>query len=147
MSRITARELALRLLYTVDVAETDPETLLSGLTEDSFTSLRGEDALYEEFPNERERAYIAALLRGVTEHRARLDEAISKYAVGWQIKRIARMTVNILRLCIYEILYMDDIPDASSINEAVEFAKRYDSDEAGAFINGILGSFVRAEKP
>lgn len=178
MSRKTARELALRLLYAADVND-DVNTVLakelaaeaekdgSGpkpavpvcdarmllretldeISAHNFQTLAKEDELYRELPNEQEQAYIGELLCGVSEKRAELDGYITKYAVGWQLSRIARVTRSILRLSMYEVLYMDDIPDASSINEAVDFAKTYDGTDAGSFVNGILGTFVRAVKP
>ncbi|MEA4822693.1 MAG: transcription antitermination factor NusB [Clostridiaceae bacterium] len=148
MSRKSARELALRLLYAADMNAVTPEEVLKDLNADNFTSLRPEDSLYEKLPIESERVYIEALLRGVAAHRNELDAFIDRYTIGWPLGRISRVTVSILRLCMFEILYMDDtdVPDAASINEAVDLARSYDSEEASKFINGILGSFVRAEK-
>ena len=83
---------------------------------------------------------------GVHEKTDELDAYIAKYAVGWKVDRISKIAVSILRLSMYEILYMPDVPDGASINEAVEFTKRYDSKESSVFVNGILGNFVRTEK-
>ena len=148
MSRISARELALRQLYAIDVSGCTPDDALAGFNSERFTSLRPEDPLYASLPDEKELTYISALLYGVCDHLKELDGFISLYAIGWSIARIARVTVSILRLAMFEILYMDDkdVPDASSINEAVELARRYDSEEAARFVNGILGNFVRTEK-
>lgn len=146
MSRKTARELALRLLYATDVtgySSTIPyEEQLSAA---NFTTLKEEDSLYHSVPSDDERLYIEKLLTGVREHQTELDMFIQQYAIGWQFGRISRISICILRISMYEILYMEDVPNASSINEAVEFAKNYESPEAGSFVNGILGSFVRKE--
>ena len=148
MSRKSARELALRLLYGADVSGSTPEETLSTINADAFGSLRQEDELYEKLPREGDRRYISAVLHGVANHREELDQFIGTYSIGWSVNRISVVTGCILRLAMYEILYMDDtdVPDASSINEAVELARRYDSEEAAKFVNGILGSFVRTEK-
>ena len=148
MSRKSARELALRLLYAADLNDASPEEVLGEINADAFTSLRAEDELSSALPSPSERVYISAILHGVADHRAELDAAIDRYAIGWPLGRISRVAVSILRLCMFEILYMDDadVPDAAAINEAVELARGYDSEEAAKFINGILGSFVRAEK-
>jgi N utilization substance protein B len=73
-----------------------------------------------------------------------LNEYIDRYAVGWSVGRMSRLTRCILRLCMYEMLYMD-IPVGASVNEGLELAKKYDSDEAASFINGVLGGFVAGE--
>lgn len=148
MSRKSARELALRMLYGADVSGAAPEESMALIDADHFTDLSGEDALYKELPSEAEKRFISALLHGVSDHREELDGFIGTYAIGWSVSRISVVTLCILRLSMYEILYMDDadVPVASSINEAVELARRYDSEEAAKFVNGILGSFVRTEK-
>ena len=68
---------------------------------------------------------------------------IRKYAIGWDITRISKLTRCILQLAIFEILYMDDVPTGVAISEAVRIAKLYDGDDTGAFVNGILGSLAR----
>ena len=101
--------------------------------------------MYAQFPNEKQRQYITALVRGVFEHGAELDSYIEKYAVGWKFSRIDRVAAAIMRVAMYEILYLPDVPNAAAINDAVEIAKRYEDTEVVRFINGILGSFVRGE--
>ena len=86
-------------------------------------------------------------MRGVGSHGAELDGYIEKYARGWSFSRIDRVASAIMRVAMYEILYMPDIPNKAAINEAVEIAKGYVDDDVVKFINGILGSFVRAELP
>ena len=78
-------------------------------------------------------------------HGAELDDYISRYSVGWAFARIPRMAAAVMRTAMYEVLYMSDIPNAAAINEAVEIAKKYEPVEVVSFLNGILGSFVRAE--
>jgi len=80
----------------------------------------------------------------VIERRDELDERIRKYAKNWDLKRMATVDRNIMRLAIYEMLYRLDIPPVVSINEAVDIAKRYSTDDSGKFVNGILDQ-VRAE--
>ena len=89
--------------------------------------------------------YIKNLVRGAFAHGPELDDYISRYAVGWSFERIPRMAAAIMRTAMYEILYMPDIPNAAAINAAVELTKQYEPQEVAAFVNGILGSFVRAE--
>ena len=84
-------------------------------------------------------------MKGVDEHAAELDGYIAKYAKGWNFARIPLVASAIMRVAMYEILYMPDIPNGVSINEAVEIAKKYETPETVKFMNGILGSFVRQE--
>ena len=73
-----------------------------------------------------------------------MNAQISKFSIGWDISRISRLTRCIMQLAIYEILYLDDIPTGGAVSEAVRIAKKYDGDDTGAFVNGILGSFARS---
>ena len=103
--------------------------------------------MYVEFPGNGELDYITKLVLGVGGHGAELDGYIEKYAKGWRFSRIDRVASAIMRVTMYEILYMPDIPNKVSINEAVEIAKKYLDDDVVKFVNGILGSFVRSELP
>lgn len=148
MIRNVAREIAIHLAYELSFTDQTVEELLDRrLTAESFASLSGEDAIYAELPNEKQAAYIRRLVAGVEEHAAELDGYISKYAVGWSFSRIPLVASAIMRVCMYEILYMPDIPNSAAINEAVEIAKKYETPETVKFINGILGSFARQECP
>jgi len=117
------------------------------LTEEAF-ALRGRDEeLYAECPAAEYRDYVVRLVRGVDEHGAELDGYIAKYAKGWKFSRIDRVAAAIMRVTMFEILYMPEVPNKVAINEAVEIAKKYLDEDVVKFINGILGSFVRAEFP
>lgn len=115
------------------------------LNPDCFSGFAGEDKLYQQLPDERDAAYIRRLTTGVSQHLSELDTYIERYSVGWKFGRISRIVTCIMRLSMFEILYLPDVPNSVSINEAVELAKRYDTPEAASFINGILGTFVRKE--
>ena len=96
-------------------------------------------------PNTKQEAYIRRLVSGVAEHAAELDADIEKYAQGWRFERISLVAAAIMRVAMYEILYMADIPQGAAISEAVTIAKKYETPEVAKFINGILGSFARGE--
>lgn len=146
MIRSTAREIAVRLSYELSFTDLPVGALLDQtLTEEYFSGLSGEDELYAELPNEKQAQYIRKLVCGVAEHAAELDSYIEKYAVGWKFERIPLVASAIMRVAMYEILYMPEIPNAAAINEAVEIAKKYEDEKVVAFMNGILGSFVRKE--
>jgi len=84
------------------------------------------------------RAFADKLIRGVVENRAVLDERIKQHAENWDLRRMAVVDRNILRLAIYEMLHRDDIPPVVSINEAVDIAKKFSTQDSGKFVNGIL---------
>lgn len=146
MTRSNARELAVHFVFELGFStETADELLEQVLKRPMFEAIGQEEPLYAEFPNAGQREYISTLVRGVDLHGPELDGYISKYAIGWNFSRIPRVVVAILRVCMYEILYMQDVPNAAAINEAVELTKHYEEPELAAFVNGILGSFVRSE--
>lgn len=148
MTRSTAREIAVHFIFELGFSDLDAEGLLeSGLTPETFAQFAPEEPLYEQFPEEKQKVYITGLVKGVYAHGAELDGYIAQYAKGWRFARIDRVAAAIMRLAMYEILYMPDIPNRAAINEAVEIAKRYLDEDVVKFINGILGSFVRAEFP
>ena len=148
MTRTNAREIAVHFSFELGFSnETADELLEHMLTQPVFAQIGEEEPLYAEFPDDRQRAYIRTLVKGVYDHCPELDEYISRYAIGWKYARIPRVAVSIMRVAMYEILYMQDIPNAAAINEAVQMAKHYLEPEVVSFVNGILGSFVRSECP
>ena len=146
MVRNTAREIAIHLSYELSFTDKAVDELLDQrLTAASFASLAEEDEIYLEAPNAKQADYIRRLVRGVKEHGAELDGYIAKYAKGWHFSRIPLVASAVMRVAMYEVMYMPDVPNAAAINEAVEIAKKYETPETVRFINGILGSFSRQE--
>ena len=146
MLRNVAREIAVHLSYELSFTDKPIEALLDErLTAEAFAVLAEEDALYAEAPNAKQADYIRRLVKGVYEHAAELDGYIAKYAKGWSFARIPLVASAIMRVSMYEVLYMPEIPNGAAINEAVEIAKKYETPETVKFMNGILGSFVRQE--
>ena len=90
--------------------------------------------------------YAKALFDGVDSKIEELDEVINIYSKGWKTNRLPKVNLAILRLAIYEIKYVDDVPASVAINEAVELAKKYSGEGDYSFINGILGSVAKGEK-
>ncbi len=148
MTRSNAREIAVHLIYEMNFRDLSVDELFSHeLVPERFVLLKEDEPLYAEFPNEKQRAYIEQLVRGVYEHSAELDDYIARLAIGWKFSRIPRVAVAIMRAAMYEVLYMPDVPNAAAVNEAVEIAKKYEDKEVVSFINGILGTFIRNELP
>ncbi len=147
MTRTDAREIAIHLTFELSFSDLSADALLEqALNRERFAQLSGEEPLYAQFPNEKQLDYIQTLVRGAFYHGAELDGYISKYSVGWSFSRIDRMAAAIMRVAMYEILYMPDVPNAAAINDAVKLSKHYEEENTVRFINGILGSFVRQEQ-
>ena len=148
MTRSAAREIAVHFTFELSFSDLNAEKLLEqNLTEAAFALLGSEEPLYEQFPEKAQLDYIKSLVKGVFDHSAELDGYIEKYAKGWRFSRIDRVAASVMRVTMYEILYMPDIPNKVAINEAVEISKKYLDEDVVKFVNGILGSFVRAEFP
>ena len=100
-------------------------------------------ALLEEYLAEHEVGaqadYIREVVLGTVEHLGRIDKTIEDYAKSWDMDRISAVSLTAMRLAIYEMLYVDSIPSAVSVNEAVALAKEFEGEEAAPFVNGILG--------
>lgn len=148
MTRSTAREIAVHLTFELAFSDVKVDQLLEReLNAEAFAARASDEPLYAEFPGEEQENYIRTLVRGVADHGAELDGYIEKHAKGWRFSRIDRVAAAIMRVTMYEILYRPDVPNKVAINEAVEIAKGYVDEDVVKFINGILGSFVRAEFP
>ncbi|HMK55257.1 MAG TPA: transcription antitermination factor NusB [Dissulfurispiraceae bacterium] len=132
--RRKAREYALQFLYGIDLVALEP-------TEQGGSDIsRGLDEFWkgtdEQDPDIR--SFAENLAKGTIEHLGEIDPLIQKAVDKWKLLRMAAIDRNIIRVAAYEILFRDDIPDAVSINEALEIAKRFSTAESAAFINGIL---------
>lgn len=132
MSRVAAREVLMKLLYERDIA--------GEYHSESFKNLSEEFQL-----DENDEEYVKEILFSMDAEQGKIDDYIRKYAKGWSLVRMARVDLAIIRLALYELLFMDDIPISVSINEAVELAKKYGNEKSSSFINGILGNFIRSE--
>ena len=126
--RSDARERALYLLYEADAKDISPIVALERqiVEPDTMTT---------------------TLVRGVTEHRDRLDEAIAARATGWSLARMPVLDLSVLRLGAYELAERPDVPVAVVIDEAVELAKRFSTDASGRFVNGVLSALAIELRP
>lgn len=127
-ARTKARKRALDVLYASEVRREDPVGALDRAIAD------GEAPTNE---------YTAALVRGVVEHQTRIDDLLASYAQGWNLERMPAVDRNVLRLGVFEILYVDDVPDAVAVTEAMNLVRDLSTDESPAFVNGVLGSILR----
>lgn len=145
MTRANARELAVHLIYSQGFTGEEPDVVVATRLEKEYYKLLSEEnEVYEERPSRAQLAYIDSVVSGVTNRQEMLNGEIQKYSIGWDISRISRLARSVMQLAIFEILYVEDVPTGVAVSEAVRLAKKYDGDDTGAFVNGILGSFARA---
>lgn len=134
MSRKLARDVGMRLIFAKDINEEEELSSVLNLMEE----IKSDDL------NEDDMAYIDRVVKGVAQTKLQLDDTINHFAVRWKTDRMSKVDLCILRLALYEMMYEEDIPIGVSVNEAVELSHQYSSDEAGSFINGILGQYSRS---
>ena len=145
MTRGNARELAVHLIYGRVFTHEEPETVVSTrLNKEYYKMLSDDNDVYAERPSRAQVAYLDTVVSGVANREEELDAQIQKLSIGWDISRISKLTRAVLQLALYEIQYVDDVPTGVAIAEAVRIAKKYDTDETGSFVNGILGAFARS---
>ena len=145
MTRGNARELAVHLIYGRAFTGEEPEQVVSvRLEKEYYNKLSDENDVYSDRPSRAQLRYIASVVTGVANREEELNAQISKFSIGWDISRISRLARCILQLAIFEILYVEDVPTGVAVSEAVRIAKKYDGDDTGSFVNGILGSFARS---
>ena len=145
MTRGNARELAVHLIYGRAFTGEEPEQVVSTrLDKEYYEKLSGENDVYSDRPSRAQLRYIDTVVAGVANREEALNAEISKFSIGWDISRISKLARCILQLAIYEILCVEDVPTGVAVSEAVRIAKKYDGDDTGSFVNGILGSFARS---
>ncbi len=145
MTRANARELAVHLIYGQKFTGEEPEKVVSTrLDKEYYEKLSAENEVYTERPSRAQLRYIDTVVAGVANREEELNESIQKFSIGWDVSRISKLTRSIMQLAIFEILYMEDVPTGVAVSEAVRLAKKYDNDETGAFVNGILGAYARS---
>jgi N utilization substance protein B len=132
MGRRAAREIAMKLIYQLEIQKDSREEQIR-------------QTLEQEALTENDTKYIVDVVEGVYNNVEQIDKTIELYSKGWRLSRISKVDLSILRLSIYEMCFRDDIPFNVSINEAVELAKNYSGEESGSFVNGILGKVSKVK--
>jgi N utilization substance protein B len=127
-ARSKARKRALDLIFAAEARGQEPGAFLTAQVD------AGEAPTNE---------YTVTLVRGVADRRARIDEIIATYAEGWSLARMPAVDRNVLRLGVYELLWVDDVPDPVAISEALNLVGELSTDESPAFVNGVLGRVAR----
>ena len=145
MTRANARELAVHLIYGRDFTGEEPEAVVAiRLEKNYYNLLSADNEVYAERPSRAQMGYIDKVVAGVANREEELNAIIQKFSISWDVTRISRLARCVMQLAIYEILYVEDVPTGVAISEAVRLVKKYDGDDTGSFVNGILGSFGRS---
>jgi len=131
-NRRKGREIALQLLYEIEMKGSEPRMVLE-------LYWKGQEAE----TTDEIRQFTTDLLEGTYRNRKEIDEIIEKHSLHWKLARMAVVDRNILRLAVYELLYLHDIPTSVILNEAIEIAKKFGTEDSGAFINGILDKVAK----
>ncbi len=132
MNRRKSREICVRLLFEMLINKEEYLEIIHNFKENTDENIEDVDF-----------SYIERILSGVSKNSSEIDETITKYLVKWKIERLPKMSLAILRLATYEILFEEDIPNKVSINEAIELSKKYCDDSAPSFINGVLNNIIK----
>jgi transcription antitermination factor NusB len=129
--RRKTRELALQILFRLDLGQ-------ENLTDKMLEGFLNDNAASEDI-----KEYTRILVKGTVDNTKEIDRIISEYSENWSIDRMASVDRNILRFSIYELLQRYEIPSSVIINEAIEIAKKYGTEDSGSFINGILDTIAK----
>ena len=132
-ARSKARKRAVDILYEAELSGRDRIDLLRERVADTATPPVND--------------HCVRLVEGVAENSARIDELIERHARGWSLERLPDVDRAILRMAVYELLWVDDVPDAVVLDEAVSLAKALSTDDSPAYVNGVLGAVLDAEVP
>jgi N utilization substance protein B len=128
MRRKLAREMAMKLIFQMDIHDDYSDFMI--------------DKYLEALPQEDQTNYIQMVVCNFIHHKDEVDSSIEQHSKAWKLNRMAKIDLAILRVAVTEIYFHEDIPEGVSINEAVEMAKIYSTQQSSRFINGILGSIV-----
>jgi len=132
-ARGTGRESALQMLFALEAGSLGVEQVIAAYWRNADPDMWGGSA-----PDAESRAYADAIVRGVAEGQEACDEAIRKASTNWRLERMARVDRNVLRLGTWELMQKGVVPRAVVLDEAVELAKRFGTEDSGAFVNGVL---------
>ena len=131
MTRRELRENVFKMLFRVEFHEEGEMTGQLGMMDDELENIKEEDA-----------AYINDKCSDIIAKIPEIDEAINASTTGWKTSRMSKVDLSIIRLAVYEIKYEEDVPEKVAINEAIELAKLYGTDNSASFVNGVLAKFV-----
>ena len=127
MKRKISREIAMELLFSMEISKNSYEQTIESFIENYEMDLKTIDL-----------EYIKEVMKSVTDYKEEIDEIIKNSLINWTIDRVSKVNLTIVRLAIAEMLYINDVPEVVAINEAIELTKKYSDDKSVSFVNGAL---------
>ena len=134
MNRRKSREIAMELLFEMSINKESYEEILGNFKENTDTDLN--DIYFD---------YLERVVTGVQENTKDIDKKIVENLKNWKFNRLSKVDLAILRIAIFEIMFSEDVPDKVAVNEGIELARKYSSDNSPTFVNGVLGNIIKAE--
>ncbi|QAA32067.1 transcription antitermination factor NusB [Clostridium manihotivorum] len=132
MNRIKTREIAVQLTYQMMINKEEPIEAIESYKEAHTDDINDLDA-----------TYLEQVLKGIEDTKEELDKIVERYLVNWKLNRVSKVNLAILRVAIYEMVHLEDIPNKVAINEALEVAKKFSDEKSVAFINGVLDKALK----
>lgn len=139
MKRRVAREIVVQSLYQMEMNLVESEEAISILLEEASEENETERVIKDEL---KLKEYVLELVNGTWNNKVAIDELLGHYLVGWQISRLSRVDRQVLRLATYEMVYQEDVPAKVVVNEAIDLAKHFGTEDSGKFVNGVLGKMI-----
>lgn len=140
MKRRLAREIIVQSLYQMEINDVEVTEAVEMLIEEAADENETERVITDETEL---KAYVIAHVNGVWEHKMAIDDMLEHYLKGWQMSRLSRVDRQILRLATFEMIFASDVPAKVAVNEAIDLAKHFGTDDSGKFVNGVLGKMIQ----
>jgi N utilization substance protein B len=138
MKRRLAREIAVQSLYQIEMNEVSADVALQAAVEELIEPEETVDVSPED-----NLEFLRTLVYGASSKHEKIDELLSGYLTGWKMDRLSRVDRQILRLAVFEMFFDEQTPDRVAVNEAIELAKHFGTEESGKFVNGVLGQMIK----
>ncbi|CAH1194704.1 Transcription antitermination protein NusB [Paenibacillus auburnensis] len=140
MKRRLAREIIVQSLYQMEMNDVDSAEAVEMLIAEAADENETEHVITDEIEL---KAYVVQHVNGVWEHKVAIDDMLEHYLKGWQMSRLSRVDRQILRLATFEMVFADDVPAKVAVNEAIDLAKHFGTEDSGKFVNGVLGKMIQ----
>jgi len=140
MRRRLARELAIQSLYQMEMNEVNAKQAIAHVVEEAQTE---DEAQLTKERDQITEQHILELVEGTASRKGQIDSLLTDYLKGYKMDRLSKVDREILRLATFEMIYRDDVPPKVVVNEAIELAKHFGTEESGKFVNGVLGKMIK----
>ncbi|KWX70799.1 transcription antitermination factor NusB [Paenibacillus jilunlii] len=140
MKRRLAREIIVQSLYQMEMNDVESADAVEMLIAEAAEENESEHVITDEAEL---KAYVVEHVNGVWEHKMAIDDMLEHYLKGWQMSRLSRVDRQILRLATFEMVFANDVPAKVAVNEAIDLAKHFGTEDSGKFVNGVLGKMIQ----